>query len=130
MIAVKMREQGGIEFSGEKYANKWKSNAPISGRVSNETIEIVLTTIARGVEMVDRKKCKHFEELNQLFGNKPSTQPVFVTDTSSRSHSSSSHGSDCSSSHSSFRIYRVPYNSAAALKSDSDSSLMRKMKLA
>ena len=75
-----------------------------------------------------QKKCKHFEELNQLFGNKPSTQPVFVTDTSSRSHSCSSHGSDCSSSHSSSgssssRIYRVPYNSAATQKSDSDSSV-------
>ncbi|KAL3854804.1 hypothetical protein ACJMK2_014053 [Sinanodonta woodiana] len=42
------------------------------------------------------KTCKYFGEMNQLFGNKPSTQPTFTLHSSGQSSSSDASSTDLS----------------------------------
>ena len=75
-----MEKQGYIGVTSQQCSNKWKSLK----RSYMETIDH--NTKTREAP----KSCKYSSELNQLFGNKPSTKPNFTL------HSSES--SDCSTS--------------------------------
>ncbi|XP_064644735.1 uncharacterized protein LOC135498410 [Lineus longissimus] len=61
----------GLKCSWEQCANKWKAVK----RVYMETVDHNSKTGN------DPKNCKFFEELNQLYGNKDSTNPAFILDT-------------------------------------------------
>ena len=75
-----MEKQGYIGVTSQQCSNKWKSLK----RSYMETIDHNTKTGE------PPKSCKYYSELNQLFGNKPSTKPDFTL------HSSES--SDCSTS--------------------------------
>ena len=75
-----MEKQGYIGVTSQQCSNKWKSLK----RSYMETIDHNTKTGEAP------KSCKYYPELNQLFGNKPSTKPDFTL------HSSES--SDCSTS--------------------------------
>jgi hypothetical protein len=75
-----MEKQGYIGVTSQQCSNKWKSLK----RSYMETIDHNTKTGEAP------KSCKYYSELNQLFGNKPSTKPDFTL------HSSES--SDCSTS--------------------------------
>ena len=75
-----MEKHGYIGVTSQQCSNKWKSLK----RSYMETIDHNTKTGEAP------KSCKYYSELNQLFGNKPSTKPDFTL------HSSES--SDCSTS--------------------------------
>ena len=79
-ISNDMEKQGYIGVTSQQCSNKWKSLK----RSYMETIDHNTKTGEAP------KSCKYYSELNQLFGNKPSTKPDFTL------HSSES--SDCSTS--------------------------------
>ncbi|XP_062576623.1 uncharacterized protein LOC134238512 isoform X2 [Saccostrea cucullata] len=66
--------KNGMFVTGEKCSNKWKS-------IKRDYKTVVDKNAKSGSGK--QKKCKFFDELNNLFGNKPSTRPECVVDTSS-----------------------------------------------
>ena len=85
----KMAEEG-IKYTGVQCANKWKS-------LKREYTAVIDHNAKSGNEP---KKCKFYKELNQLYGNKPSTKPDFSFDSMGykKSHSTTTSTSDSSSS--------------------------------
>lgn len=70
-ISTKLAEKGYI-YTGTQCQNKWKS-------VKREYRSVIDHNAKSGNEP---KTCKFFDEMNNLYGNKPSTRPQFVLDTS------------------------------------------------
>jgi hypothetical protein len=60
----------GIKYTGVQCANKWKS-------LKRDYTAVIDHNAKSGNEP---KKCKFYTELNQLYGNKPSTKPGFCLD--------------------------------------------------
>ena len=75
-----MEKQGYIGVTSQQCSNKWKS-------LKQSYMETIDHNTKTGEAPTS---CKYYSELNQLFGNKPSTKPDFTL------HSSES--SDCSTS--------------------------------
>jgi hypothetical protein len=88
-ISKKMAEKG-IKYTGVQCANKWKS-------LKRDYTAVIDHNAKSGNEP---KKCKFYTELNQLYGNKPSTKPGFCLDSMGykKSHSATTSTSESSSS--------------------------------
>ncbi|KAK3599340.1 hypothetical protein CHS0354_009833 [Potamilus streckersoni] len=76
-ISAEMEKQE-YTVSGGQYSNKWKS-------LKRSYMETVDHNSKTGEYS---KPCKYFGEINQLFGNKPCTQPTFTLHSSGQSSSS------------------------------------------
>jgi hypothetical protein len=89
-ISKKKMAEKGIKYTGAQGANKWKS-------LKRDYTAVIDHNAKSGNEP---KKCKFYTELNQLYGNKPSTKPGFCLDSMGykKSHSTTTSTSDSSSS--------------------------------
>lgn len=77
-ISIKMKEKG-YYYTGAQLSNKWKSIK----REYKSTVDHNLKS------RNSRKTCKFFDQLNNIYGTKPSTKPACVLDSDSSSGTSS-----------------------------------------